>query len=207
MRRTVFRKRHATSPITRRLSFPWPCWSRPSLPDAFRWWSALFRLWISTPRLSSKHVFHCVEWLPLVSWWSTHPASSLSTRKVVAIKLSDFNSYSRCWGHVLLEVIFADLVQVFLSVVGILFSSSFSYSSSSLNNNIALIPLVVDGALDVCGSVCVGGWGFVNYVYNKTTQRIWQRKMKRRLSCSSNGSSRYYVHEVTHYSVRLELIH
>ena len=167
---------------------------------------------------------HFVYWFPLFGWyWSRFFAMSngfdlfsnyqhglhhlLPQGKVFVIELSDFNSSSRCWGHVLLELRFVDLV-FFLSTVGILFSSSFSYSSSSLNNNIALIPLVVDGALDVCGSVCVcvRVWIY-RLCVQQTTQRIWQKNMKHILGCNSNGSSHYYVQEDTHYSVKLEIIY
>ena len=185
----------------------WPCWSRRSRPDAFGWWTALFRLWISTLGYHQSRFFAVSNGFDL-SYDDQHILRHLLPQvKVFVIELSDFNSSSRCWGHVLLELRFVDLV-FFLSIVGSLFSSSFSYSSSSLNNNIALIPLVVDGALDVCGSVCVcvRVWIY-RLCVQQTTQRIWQKNMKHILGCNSNGSSHYYVQEDTHYSVKLEIIY
>ena len=81
MRRSSFHTLPATSPTTRKLSSPRPCWSTHSRPYAFGWWSTQFRRLVSTLRLALRQVFHYVQCVWSVFWLSTHPASSLSTRQ------------------------------------------------------------------------------------------------------------------------------
>ena len=88
--RIVFHKRLGASPTVWMLFSPWPCSNRRFWPDAFWCWSPQFRLWISAPRLSSKQVLHYDESLWPVFWWSTHLASSLSTRQSFCHRTSGF---------------------------------------------------------------------------------------------------------------------
>ena len=103
--------------------------------------------------------------------------------KFVAIQLSEINSCTKCWSHVPFE-------KLYFYWPSPKTSFNFLCCFAAVEQQVALIPLVGYGVLDVCGSM----WGLVWYVHIKQHREYDRRKwLKRRHNSSSHGSSHYYV--------------
>ena len=99
--------------------------------------------------------------------------------KFVPIQLSEINSCTKCWSHVPFE-------KLYFYWPSPKTSFNFLCCFVVVEQQVALIPLVGYGVLDVCGSM----WGLVWYVHIKQHREYDRRKwLKRR----HNSSSHYYV--------------